>query len=65
MKTFLISLGGLMAMTGMAEAHPGEHLFTVAGSLYHLLTEPDHLAIMTGAAALAVGLFYVLKRRSA
>ena len=64
MKKILISLGGLVAMGGVAEAHPGEHLYSIIGSLFHLLTEPDHLAMLAGAVALAAGLFYILKRRT-
>jgi hypothetical protein len=64
MKKILISLGGLVAMAGVAEAHPGEHLFSIVGSFFHLLTEPDHLAMLAGAVAVAAGLFYMLKRRS-
>ena len=64
MKKTLISLGGLVAMAGVAEAHPGEHVLSIAGSLFHLLSEPDHLAMLAGAVAVAAGLFYMLKRRA-
>jgi hydrogenase/urease accessory protein HupE len=42
-----------------AVAHPGEHQ---GAGIFHLLTEPDHLAMMAVGAAVAV--FVVLKWRS-
>ena len=64
MKKFLIAAGFTTFSSGAAFAHPGKHAFTVAASLYHLLTEPDHLAMMAGAAIIAAALVYKFKRRS-
>jgi len=51
--------GTLLALpTAVAFAHPGEHHGGFA-SLVHLLTEPDHLAMILGAAALG----YFIHRR--
>jgi hydrogenase/urease accessory protein HupE len=64
MKKLSIAAGFIATSSGAAFAHPGEHAFTIAASLYHLLTEPDHLAMMGGAVVIAAALFYKFKRRS-
>jgi hypothetical protein len=64
MKKILISAGMIATTSGAALAHPGEHAFTIAASVYHLLTEPDHLAMLAGAIIIAAALFYTFKRRS-
>lgn len=64
MKMISIAAGLIITTSGAALAHPGEHLFSVAGSLYHLLTEPDHLAMMAGAVVIAAALIYTFERRS-
>jgi hydrogenase/urease accessory protein HupE len=64
MKKISMTFVGLAAMTGAADAHPGGHVMSVLGGVFHVFTEPDHLAWMLGAAALAVALFYVVKRRT-
>ena len=64
MKKTVISTLVLAAMASPAFAHPGDHVFSMLGSLVHLLTEPDHLAMM--AVAAVVGFFiYRRARRSA
>lgn len=59
------SLIFLAASAVAAQAHPGDHGFvTVVQGLFHLVTEPDHLAmIAAGALVVAGGIWY--KRRSA
>jgi len=52
--------GLLLALPVAAVAHPGEHHGGFA-SLAHLLTEPDHLAMILG--AVAVGVFIYRKVR--
>lgn len=48
-----------LATATPALAHPGDH---ATSGLVHFLTEPDHLALM--ALALAVAVVLVIKRRS-
>lgn len=56
MKKIIAVAAGLLALsTTTAFAHPGVHDFSFVGSLYHLVTEPDHLAMMAGVAALGYG----------
>ncbi len=57
MKRTLSTILILAATAGSAFAHPGDHAFSLIGSLAHLLTEPDHLAMMIVAAAAAYGLW--------
>lgn len=52
--------GIFLALPAAAFAHPGEHPGGFA-SLAHLLTEPDHLAMILG--AVAVGVFIYRKVR--
>ena len=53
MKRILFSVLVLGVSGGAALAHPGDHAMSAIGSLVHLLTEPDHLAMMGAAALLA------------
>lgn len=56
---FRTAVAGIaLALPAAAFAHPGEHPGGFA-SLVHLLTEPDHLAMLIGAAALG----YFIHRR--
>ncbi len=65
MTRFLIASATLAASTGAAFAHPGEHAFSLLNSIAHLLTEPDHLAMIIGAIVIVGVLFRVRSRRSA
>ena len=53
MKRILTSTLILAGLSGSALAHPGEHGFAIVGSLAHLLSEPDHLAMLVGAIVVA------------
>ncbi len=64
MNKFLISVAGLTLSSTAALAHPGDHAFSMLNSLVHLLTEPDHLAMLMAAAALVGVILYKRKRRS-
>jgi hydrogenase/urease accessory protein HupE len=57
MKRTLTTLLVLTATAGSAFAHPGDHAFSLVGSLAHLLTEPDHLAMMGVVALAAFGVW--------
>lgn len=54
MKRILTSTLILAGLSGSAMAHPGEHGFSILGSFAHLLSEPDHLAMLAGTVAIAV-----------
>jgi hypothetical protein len=56
-KKISLSVLALGFSGGVAMAHPGDHVFSAAGTVVHLLTEPDHLA-MAAAAALAAFLLW-------
>jgi hydrogenase/urease accessory protein HupE len=64
MKTVILAMAMWMASAGLALAHPAAHDFPVLQTLYHLLTEPDHLALLCAGVALAVFLFVRMKRRA-
>jgi hydrogenase/urease accessory protein HupE len=64
MKTFLIATATLVFTTGAALAHPGEHAFTLLNSVAHVLTEPDHLAMIAVGVIVVGVLFYKRSRRS-
>lgn len=53
MKRILTSTLIFAGLSGSALAHPGDHGLSVLGSLAHLLTEPDHLAMIAGAVIVA------------
>lgn len=53
MKRILTSTLILASLSGSAMAHPGEHGFSIVGSLVHLLSEPDHLAMLAGTIVVA------------
>jgi hypothetical protein len=63
-KIAALSLGLLSFSATSVFAHPGEHAFSFAASLYHLMTEPDHLAMMAAAAAVAFGFWRWRKTRA-
>jgi hydrogenase/urease accessory protein HupE len=50
-------MAALGAMASGAMAHPGDHSMGAAQLLVHLLTEPDHLAMMGVAALLGFALW--------
>ena len=49
----------LLFGAGLAHAHPGHGV----ASLWHLLTEPDHLAMIILPIAIAAGLWLWLRQR--
>lgn len=61
-KLISLSIPVFLSTTGAALAHPGEHVFSVVGSLHHLLTEPDHLAILA-VVAMAVAMMFRWRRK--
>jgi hydrogenase/urease accessory protein HupE len=64
MKTAILAVMTWMASAGLALAHPLGHDFPVLQSLFHVLTEPDHLALICAVVAVAVFLFVRMKRRA-
>ena len=64
MKKIVIATGILTATSGAALAHPGDHHFSVVNSLIHLLTEPDHMAMMATVFVVAAAAYYKFKRKS-
>jgi hypothetical protein len=64
MKKILTTAIATLGFSSTAFAHPGEHAFNVANSLIHLLTEPDHLAMLALGAAVVGVLIYKRKRSS-
>lgn len=63
-KIIAFSTGLLTISATSALAHPGTHDFSFTASLFHLLTEPDHLAMMAVAAAAAFGIWRWRKARA-
>jgi hydrogenase/urease accessory protein HupE len=63
-KIAVLSLGLLSLSATSALAHPGAHDFSFVGSLFHLFTEADHLAMMTAAAACAYAIWRWRKIRA-
>jgi hydrogenase/urease accessory protein HupE len=57
MKKISIAAAAFLAMATTAQADPGAHHMPFVQTLFHLLTEPDHLAMIAGAAALAIFLY--------
>jgi hydrogenase/urease accessory protein HupE len=64
MKKLMIALATLAATAGAAQAHVGDHALSIMQSLFHLLTEPDHLAMMIGAVVISVLLFLKFRKRA-
>lgn len=64
MNKFLIPAATLATTTTAAVAHPGDHALTVLNSLVHVLTEPDHLAMIAAAIVVVGALFYKRLRRA-
>jgi hydrogenase/urease accessory protein HupE len=64
MKKIVISATALLVMASAAQADPGAHHMPFAQTLFHLLTEPDHLAMIAGAAALAIFLYVKSRKRA-
>ena len=65
MNKFLIATATLVSTSSVALAHPGEHALSVLNSVVHLLTEPDHLAMIAFGIIVVGVLFYKRARRSA
>jgi hypothetical protein len=62
MRTFAATIGILGLMTDVALAHPEGHDFAIVQSLLHLVTEPDHFAMLLAGVALAAGLIWRARR---
>jgi hydrogenase/urease accessory protein HupE len=65
MKRIVVSGLVLGGTATAAFAHPGDHALPVLNSLSHLVTEPDHVAMLVGAAAVAFVLLRMLRARKA
>jgi hydrogenase/urease accessory protein HupE len=65
MKPTVAALLILLA-SPLALAHPGEHHMGLLAGLLHLLSEPDHLALLLIALVIGVsaGLFYRRRERA-
>lgn len=64
MNKFLIAAATLITTSSVALAHSGEHALSVLNSLGHLLTEPDHLAVIAVGIVVVGVLFYKRSRRA-
>jgi hydrogenase/urease accessory protein HupE len=64
MKKILIATATLVSTSSLALAHSGEHALSVLNSVVHLLTEPDHLAMIAVGIIVVGVLFYKHSRRS-
>jgi hydrogenase/urease accessory protein HupE len=64
MKKILIATATLVSTAGVAMAHPGDHEFSFLSSVAHILSEPDHLAMIAVAVIVVGVLFYKRSRRS-
>jgi hydrogenase/urease accessory protein HupE len=64
MNKFLIAAATLASTASVASAHPGEHALSVLNSVAHVLTEPDHLAMIAIGVIVVGVLFYKRSRRS-
>jgi hydrogenase/urease accessory protein HupE len=64
MKKILIATATLISTTGAALAHPGDHTLTLLNSIVHILSEPDHLAMIAVGVIVVGVLFYKRSRRS-
>jgi hypothetical protein len=65
MKKILIAAVTLGLTANAAFAHPGEHAMTVLKTIGHLLTEPDHLAMIVVGIVVVGVLFYKRSRNTA
>jgi hypothetical protein len=63
MKKILTTAAFAMTSTA-AFAHPGEHGFSVLNSLWHLVTEPDHLVMLAVAVVVGAAVAYKYFRRA-
>ena len=61
-QTIVAALCLLSAST--AFAHPGDHHGDVAASIWHLVSEPDHLAMISIAFIVGAGAALVQRRRA-
>jgi hydrogenase/urease accessory protein HupE len=62
MRTTLAVLLSLAALPALA--HPGDHHGDLAALLWHLVSEPDHLAMMSIAIIVGAGAATSLRRRA-
>ena len=58
--TFILAVGSTAAF-----AHPGTHAMPAVQSLLHLLTEPDHLAMIATVLVAAAALYLTRTSRKA
>lgn len=56
---FLLSLAALPAL-----AHPGDHHGDISALLWHLVSEPDHLAMISIAVVIGASAAISLRRRA-
>jgi hydrogenase/urease accessory protein HupE len=64
MNKFLIAAATLVASSSAALAHAGDHAYTLLNSIGHVLSEPDHLAMIVVGVVVVGVLFYKRSRRS-
>jgi hydrogenase/urease accessory protein HupE len=64
MKKLIIATVALAASTSAALAHPGEHVMSLINTVVHLMTEPDHLAMIVVGIVVVGVLFYKRAQRS-
>jgi hydrogenase/urease accessory protein HupE len=62
MRTSIALLFALTASS--AFAHPGDHHGSLLTTLWHLVSEPDHLALIAIAVAVGATLAIALRRRA-
>lgn len=54
----------LTLVTAPALAHPGEHHANLLATLWHLLSQPDHLALLALAVGIGGGAALLMARRA-
>jgi hydrogenase/urease accessory protein HupE len=64
MNKFFGSAITLAILATPAMAHPADHSFDFLQSIAHLLTQPDHLALLGAAAVGAVAVFKFRTRKA-
>jgi hydrogenase/urease accessory protein HupE len=64
MKKILIASTAIFASAESAVAHTGEHGLSFTQGAFHVLTQPDHLAMIVAVAAVLGFLAYRRGRRS-